>query len=61
MNEEEILSALKDYFGEDAEIERNESKYMCGMLGFDVDGDEYIVGYSDTAYDAAVEEAAASE
>ena len=57
MNEEEILSALKDYFGEDAEIERDESSDMYGMLGFDVDGDEYIVGDSDTAYDAAVEEA----
>ena len=31
MNEEEILSALKDYFGEDAEIERNES-VVCLVL-----------------------------
>lgn len=57
MNEEEILVALKEYFGEDAEIERNETNDTDGMLGFDVDGDEYIVGDDDTAYEAAVEEA----
>lgn len=57
MNEEEILVALKEYFGEEAEIERNENNDQDGMLGFDVDGDEYIVGDDDTAYEAAIEEA----
>jgi len=57
MEEENIVTALKNHFGEEAEIERNESNDANGMLGFDVDGDEYIVGDSDTAYDAAVEEA----
>ena len=38
MNKEEILSALKDYFGEDAEIGRDETNDMCGMLVFYLDG-----------------------
>ena len=57
MEEENIIATLKSHFGEEAEIERNESNDVNGMLGFDVDGDEYIVGDSDTAYEAAVEEA----
>jgi len=57
MEEENILIALKDHFGEEAEIERNEDNDQNGMLGYDVDGDEYIVGDTDTAYNAAVEEA----
>lgn len=57
MEEENIVAALKNHFGEEVEIKRNESNDENGMLGFDVDGDEYIVGDYDTAYDAAVEEA----
>ncbi len=54
---DEILSLLKNEFGEDSEIERDSSYDADGMLGYDVDGAKYIVGDSDTAYEAAVEEA----
>lgn len=56
MEDEVIVQAIHEERG-DVEIDRNESLDFQGMKGFTIDGEEYIIGDYDTAYEAAVQEA----
>lgn len=53
--ENQIADALIDAGYEN--VERDPSYDTGDMLGFDIDGEKYIVGTSDAAYEAAIEEA----